>query len=303
MSRRRAAGAALALAAALAVTGCSAGGNGAGGNSADGASTGGHSAGTGGPAAPGNAASAIPGGHVHGLAASADGERLLVATHEGVFDASSGAPELISDPDDFMGFVGDPDGTLWASGHPGHGSDRPNPVGLVRSEDGGRTWTTASSEGVSDFHSLAVTEAGLVGFDGRLLRTPTGESWTEVDADVRPAMLGGHPSTKTVLATTEKGLFTSPDGGARWFAVPSAPLLQFAALADAERAVGVTPDGVVYSSADAGVSWTRVGELGSRATALTAAAEPGGPVRVWAATLDGLVESADGGATFAPLGG
>ena len=50
----------------------------------------------GGPAAsapaPGAPAVRLPGQHVHGIAAAKDGSRVLVATHEGVFDVMDGAP-------------------------------------------------------------------------------------------------------------------------------------------------------------------------------------------------------------------
>jgi hypothetical protein len=250
-------------------------------------------------AATGTSQATLRGGHVHGIAATADGSTVLLGTHQGIVDVSAAEPRRISTPDDFMGFVGDPAGTLWASGHPGAGSSKPNPLGLLRSADGGRTWTTVSNEGVSDFHALAVTKSGLVGFDGALKRTPTGEAWTAVGSPIHPAALAGHPSTDTVLATTEKGLFASLDAGATWLAVPSAPLIQFAAFADAQRVIGVAPDGAVYSSADAGVSWTRAGSAGAGVEAVTAVAAPGQPVRVIAATDAGLRESRDGGATFA----
>ncbi|GAB3272200.1 hypothetical protein GCM10027449_08570 [Sinomonas notoginsengisoli] len=234
------------------------------------------------------------------MAATADGTRVLVGTHEGVYDMSGDKPERISIPHDFMGFVGDPQGTLWASGHPGAGTSKPNPLGLLRSTDGGQTWATVSNEGVSDFHALAVTKSGLVGFDGKLKRTATGDAWTTVSSAIHPAVLAGHATTDTVLATTEKGLFASPDGGGTWSAVPGAPVIQFAAFADAQRAVGITPDGKVYASADAGLSWTPVGTVSGGVDALTAAApEANSPVRVWVATEEGLRESTDGGVTFA----
>ena len=246
--------------------------------------------------------SSLPGVHIHGVAATGDGSTILIGTHQGVYDVSAAEPVRLSSADDFMGLAGDPAGTLWASGHPGPGSSKPNPLGLLRSTDGGRTWTTVSNEGVSDFHALTVTKSGLVGFDGALKRTSTGEAWTAVSSSLHPAVLAGHPSTDTVLATTEKGLFASRDAGATWLAVPSAPLIQFAAFADAQRVIGVAPDGAVYSSADAGVSWTRLGDAGKGVEAVTAVAAPGQPVRVLAATDSGLLESRDGGATFAAYG-
>lgn len=243
-------------------------------------------------------AAALPGGHVHGVAVAADGSKVLLGTHQGIFDVATAPPVRLGEVHDFMGFVGDPSGTLWASGHPGPGSSKPNPLGLLRSEDGGRTWTTASNEGVSDFHALTVTKSGLVGFDGVLKRSATGSSWTDVAAAIHPAALAGHPASDAVLATTEQGLQRSADGGATWHAVAGAPLLQFAAFGDADHAAGITPDGAVHVSADAGLTWAPVGRVGGSVEAITAAALPGKPLHIWAATSAGLQESRDGGATF-----
>ena len=46
---------------------------------------------------------------------------------------------------DLMGFAVAPDGTYYASGHPGAGVDLPQPVGLITSTDAGRTWRVASA--------------------------------------------------------------------------------------------------------------------------------------------------------------
>ncbi|BCT77878.1 hypothetical protein SCMU_37200 [Sinomonas cyclohexanicum] len=285
MNGRMAGAVALAVAAALGLAGCS--------SSAPAAEPG--------KGQIGAPASALPGGHVHGVAAAADGSKVLLGTHGGVFDVSGAAPARISPADDFMGFVGDPSDTLWASGHPGPGSKKPNPLGLLRSDDGGKTWATVSNEGVSDFHALAVTRSGLVGFDGTLKRSATGERWADVASEIRPATLAGHAGTDTVLATTERGLFASPDGGATWRPVAGAPLVRIAAFADAYRAVAVAPDGTVYASGDAGATWARSGTIGGGDVEAVTAVAPagGGQVRVWAATTSGVRESRDGGATFA----
>jgi hypothetical protein len=70
---------------------------------------------------------------------------------------------------DFMGFaVAGPDEFV-SSGHAGPGGELPEPMGLIRSVDTGRTWEVASRGSESDFHVL--TTAGARG-DG--LRRSTG---------------------------------------------------------------------------------------------------------------------------------
>ncbi|WNB84709.1 hypothetical protein [Cellulomonas sp. ATA003] len=73
------------------------------------------------------------------------------------------------------------------------------------------------------------------------------------------------------------------------------------AFADDTVTVGVTPDGDVARSDDAGQTWTQVATLGEPAAALTAARAPDSGVRVVVVTAQEVLESADGGATFAPL--
>ena len=62
---------------------------------------------------------------------------------------------------DLMGFSAGPgSGVFYASGHPGKDSTMPNPMGLIRSSDGGKTWVQLSRQGQSDFHALTVTKSG-----------------------------------------------------------------------------------------------------------------------------------------------
>ena len=58
-------------------------------------------------------------------------------------------------------FVG-PD-TLLGSGHPAAGSTLPPALGLIRSEDAGKTWTSVSELGKADFHALEPAGDDIVG--------------------------------------------------------------------------------------------------------------------------------------------
>lgn len=103
------------------------------------------------------AAEALTLTHVHGLAWSADGQRLMIPSHHGlaVFedDRWSKAP---GPQHDYMGFAVTAD-ALYSSGHPARGSALANPFGLIRSNDGGREWNTLGMSGESDFHLLAAS--------------------------------------------------------------------------------------------------------------------------------------------------
>ncbi|RZU62875.1 F510_1955 family glycosylhydrolase [Zhihengliuella halotolerans] len=244
-------------------------------------------------------------GHIHGL--HADGDDLLIASHHGLFVSGIdgvGADGLMPDGNgpeprgpliDLMGFAAGGD-ALYASGHPGAGTDLPDPVGLLRSDDDGATWEPLSRTGQSDFHALTAAADAVVGFDGALVRSEDGQEWEEI-AGPDAFALAGHPDGDTVLATTQEGLWRSADAGKTWAEPSGGPLLQYIAFGDADTAVGIAPDGVIHVSEDAGMSWKAAGNAGEEPGAIAAAVREG-DLHVWAAVGTAVVHSNDGGATF-----
>ena len=252
-------------------------------------------------AAPSKAASAVPSSHVHGLSVNRETDQVLLATHEGLFDVTKSPATKIGGTNDLMGFTAAADqDVFYASGHPGPGSDLPNPLGLIKTVDGGRTWEQLSRQGESDFHALAATKSGIVAFDGTLRTSPDGKTWSESTAAFVPAVLAGTPESDTVLATTRDGLQRSTDGGKTWTRNTTAPVIQFAAFAGGTEVAGVEPNGSVHYSADAGSTWTKTGRIDGQVQAVTAVAGADGKPWIWAATTAGLIVSTDGGATFRP---
>lgn len=241
-------------------------------------------------------------GHVHGISADPQSGRVLLATHNGLFEAGSESAGPISPVIDLMGFAAAGDGRFIASGHPGPGSDLPEPVGLIRSSDGGRTWEQLSRQGESDFHALTATSAGVIGFDGELRSTEDLETWHTVDAGFHPYSLAGTPAGPAVLATTEQGIHRSDDGGKTWTAPKGGPVLLLTAFADEATVAGIAPDGLVYTSSDAGRTWQAAGNASAPPEAMTAGIGDGGKLLVWVYTANGLEYSDDGGKTFAPHG-
>lgn len=260
------------------------------------------------PAAPpagstptGQTGTGLPNAHIHGLTVSGDTGQVLLATHEGLFDVTKQPANKIGGTNDLMGFTaGKDNGIFYASGHPGPGSDLPNPLGLIKSSDGGKTWERLSRQGESDFHALTTTKSGIVAFDGSLRTSADGKTWNTVAADFVPAALAGSPDSDTVLATTREGIRRSTDGGKTWTLVKPGPVIQFAAFGRPAEVVGVEPDGTVHYSADAGATWTRKGRIDGEVQAIAADKGADGKPRIWAATAEGIVVSADGGATFRP---
>lgn len=209
--------------------------------------------------------------HVH-AAVYADGS-LLVGTHTGVVsvDPVTGTVTPVgASRDDFMGLAGTPD-LLVASGHPGAGSTLPDPVGLLRSMDGGDTWEPVSLTGEIDFHALAVDGDRIAGAatTGELLYSDdAGSTWTSIAS-----------AEATALAWFDRHVWIS-DGSALSMWMPgdtgvtpagdSAALL-VAADAAGERLWVVESDGTVVTSVD-GMSWTEAGSV-PEASSLVASAD------------------------------
>ncbi|MGJ9403517.1 F510_1955 family glycosylhydrolase [Arthrobacter sp. KK5.5] len=228
--------------------------------------------------------------HVHGAHADPDTGKLLLASHHGLFDATREPAERIGPEVDLMGFTGDGNGTFYASGHPGPGVDLPNPVGLLKSTDGGETWDPLSRQGESDFHALTTTRDGIVGFDGELRTSADGTAWETVRNAPKPYALAGTPEGRVVLATTEDGLWRSEDGGASWSPPSGGPVLLTAAFVDARTVAGVAPDGAVYISDDSGETWAETGASGGQPAAVTGTRDDAGEVTVWVVEADGTFE-------------
>ncbi|NEK87369.1 exo-alpha-sialidase [Blastococcus saxobsidens] len=227
---------------------------------------------------------------------------MLLATHEGLITiGDDGRPAAVGPVIDLMGFtVAGPHHYL-ASGHPGLRTDLPNPVGLIESTDGGKSWTPLSRAGESDFHALtALPGGGALGYDGSLRRTADGSGWEPLETPAEPHTLSA-ALDGPVLATTGAGLLRSTDAGTTWAPVDGAPLLQVVTWSgDGTAAVGITPDGSVWTSTDAAVSWVQRGQLDAAPEAV-AATTADGDLRILVVTDDGLLESTDGGASFTTL--
>lgn len=246
-------------------------------------------------------AGGLPSSHVHGLTVSAATGQVLLATHDGLFDVTKQPATKVGGTNDLMGFTaGQEPGLFYASGHPGPGSELPNPLGLLRTTDGGKTWEQLSRQRESDFHAMTTTKSGVVAFDGALRTSRDGKTWATVSAAFAPAVLAAHPGSDTVLATTEKGIQRSTDSGTTWTAVKSGPIIQFVAFATAAEVAGAEPDGTVHYSTDAGATWTKKGRIDGDVMAIAATKDANGQTQIWAATQDGIVVSTDGGMTFRP---
>ena len=163
--------------------------------------------------------------HIHGIAADpGDPSRLLLATHNGVFVATSdGLATRVSELNsDLMSLAVDPGNPrkLYASGHPAGGGN----LGVMASDDGGVTWRHISDgvDGPVDFHALAVSPIDpdvLYGvYKDLQVSSDGGMTWNRVAKAPEKlfALAASAIDENTLYAATKKGLLVSRDGGKSW---------------------------------------------------------------------------------------
>lgn len=242
-------------------------------------------------------------GHVHGIARHPDRGDVYVATHDGLFVITGSAPPRFVGPAiDLMGFTITKSGDLLASGHPGVGTDLPQPVGLIESVDGGKSWAVRSRGGQSDFHALSASAGGVVGYDGTLRASDDGSSWRTLSSPPEVMSLGASPDGVHLLAATGAGLQSLSTAGKAWALVPGAPALVLVDWADDNQVVGADRAGAVFSSGDAGRTWERVPAKALGPPQALSASIQDGRVEILAVTHAAILRSSDGGSAFTPLG-
>jgi hypothetical protein len=246
----------------------------------------------------GQVGGALPSRHVHGVGIDPGDGRAYLATHDGLFRYGSSGPARVGPLIDLMGFTIAGPGHFYASGHPGAGTDLPDPVGLIESTDAGRTWTPLSRQGKSDFHTLTATRTGVIGFDGRWWRSTDADQWQEIQVPVDPFSIAASPDGQTILATSRSGPFRSVDSGRTWVPADPGGLLLVVDWAGGDTVVGLTPDGSVQVSSDAGATWRLAGTVRAAPQAVAATLNADRTVRILVATDRRMLESTDGGATF-----
>jgi hypothetical protein len=166
--------------------------------------------------------------HMHGLGFSSDGRQLLVPAHIGLRIYEDGrwlAPDLPAH--DYMGYTPVDDG-FYSSGHPDLRTNHVNPLGVVKSTDGGQTLTTLGFEGETDFHLMAAgyTNHALYVFNpspnstlsaGLHYSLDDGQTWEQSQAQGlsgEPIQIAVHPTDANIVAVAAQGgLLLSEDYG------------------------------------------------------------------------------------------
>lgn len=237
--------------------------------------------------------------HVHGLGIDPGSGTLFAATHFGVFRVGSGGSlTRIADRwQDTMAFTVIGPGRFLGSGHPDPREDLPPQLGLIESVDAGKSWSVLSLGGEADFHALDVAGDRIYGYDatsGQIMTTTDRRTWTTLARAAVVDVVADPADSERVLASSPDGSLgfysAGPSGSTPVDDPPPVVLLEWP-LADS--LVGVTADGHVYRSEDAGAGWTRLPDLPGPPQAFDATK------RVWhVATDQGIYGSRDAGATW-----
>ena len=235
--------------------------------------------------------------HIHAVARDPKSGELLLATHEGLFRHVNGDLVQNGPVIDLMGFAVAPDGTYYASGHPGVGVDLPQPVGLITSTDAGRSWRVASRGGQSDFHALTAGSTAVIGFDGVLRSSTDGTTWTTRTIPAPPRTLAAAPTSGTLLATTEAGLLASSDTGSTWRPLSPPGTALLVTWADEKTIVIATTTGQLGVSSDAGATWTLNPTRIGTAEALHARRGSDGGLEIVVVADSKVLRTLDGGTT------
>ena len=216
--------------------------------------------------------------HVHAIVPDPNGDGFLLGAHDGIYTATLDGQVggRVSDSDfDAMGLtaIGN---ALIASGHPGRTTapelGSPN-LGIIRSEDSAQSWTPVSFTGEKDFHVLAANPDGtLYGSASdsiELLRSDDiGQTWSPVGEVTAVSLVVD--ATGRLIAATPDGLQVSADEGATFTTLNDAPLLYIlAASPDSKRLVGVGNGGQIWTIAGSTAEWVPAGTTHGSAQAIT----------------------------------
>jgi hypothetical protein len=236
---------------------------------------------------------------------------LYMGTNTGLFRIPEGA----SEPERIEGTLETPDGSgkvseslvvrftgpdeLLGSGHPSEGEALPAALGLIRSEDAGRTWTSVSELGTADFHAIEPSGGDIVAAlfqqSQVLVSGDDGRTWETRAAPMPLVSLEVDPGdTQRWIGATERGIFTSTDGGQTWRQTDPTPNVRFS-WAESGELYRIDPGGPLKVSTDGGQSWEDRGSTGGEPQAMTVADDG----TIYVALIDGTLKvSDDGGQTF-----
>ena len=191
-------------------------------------------------------------------------------------------------------------GRMIGSGHPDQKGTLPSFLGLIGTDDDGRSWHAVARLGEADLHKIVLKHDRLYAFDAvlgaMLIFADGGKTFEEqftprgliIDVDVDPE------DPKHIFAANDSTLFRSESGGKSWRATVQGEGIRLDWPAP-DAFYRAEKDGSVLRSRDAGGSWQRVGEVPGEPYKFAST----GPEELYLALSDGTVmQTKDGGRTW-----
>ena len=213
--------------------------------------------------------------HIHGLGVNPANRDLFIATHTGLWRAPEGerkATRVGDDYKDVMGFTVVGSDRFLGSGHPDARDELPPMLGLISSDDAGKSWQPVSLLGEADFHVLRAAGRTIYGLDASnqrlIVSRDAGESWKERKPPLETLDLAVHPdSPRRVLASGVRVVFESLDYGATW--KPRATMPAGLIAWSSSKAITVVDiSGAAWHSRNGGRKFTQTGSIGGEPAAL-----------------------------------
>jgi photosystem II stability/assembly factor-like uncharacterized protein len=187
--------------------------------------------------------------------------KVLVLTHEGLFElVGKNEMKLVGkDKLDVMGFttLGK---ALFASGHPSQGSKMPNPIGLVKSLDGGSTWKAVSLVGKVDFHFLEGAGSDLYGADSQsgnlIYSADSGKTWSTLGANTFTDIAVSPDMPAMAVAINNSELLLTENAFKSTTKIKSA--LKFTQIEWRNSGLYALSGSSLYKSTNSGKIWTKL---------------------------------------------
>nr|WP_263324860.1 hypothetical protein [Neobacillus sp. Marseille-Q6967] len=167
--------------------------------------------------------------HIHGIGYAGNQNAVFFAAHDGLKVYDNGKWfKTKEENNDYMGFNATEKG-FYSSGHPGPDSELPNPIGIKRSMDNGKTLEDVALEGEIDFHLMGVgylnntifvlnpEKNSLMDANKYYVSEDEGKTWKEAKANgLNDEVIGVamHPEDSAMIAAAgKKGIYLSRDKG------------------------------------------------------------------------------------------
>ena len=209
--------------------------------------------------------------HIHQV--KVVGNRVLFLTHEGLYElVSKNNMKLVGkDKVDVMGFtvLGK---TLFAGGHPAQGSKLPNPIGLVRSTDGGISWKAVSLVGKVDFHFLEGAGSEIYGTDSQsgnlIYSSDSGKTWNPLAANTFTDIAVSPTQPGMAVAIKDSQLLLTENSFKSTTSVKST--LKFTQIEWRNSGLYALSGSSLYLSSDSGNTWQKLSTFKSATGILSA---------------------------------